>query len=110
MLAFGSDWFLDLPYRVVAIRQVLNMGDAHRARQHVCPTGSPGTAELWFTFVCTDITCSVGLLFKKYAVVPTQSISLYHCSPVRRGMANSPFLKLGFLNFVYFNLRLFIKE
>jgi len=25
---FGSDWFLDLPYRVVTIRQVLNTGDA----------------------------------------------------------------------------------
>jgi len=32
---FGSGWSLDLPYRVVAIRQVLNTGDAHRARQHV---------------------------------------------------------------------------
>ena len=34
-----SGWFLDLPYRVVAIRQVLNTGDAHRAHQHVCPAG-----------------------------------------------------------------------
>ena len=25
----GSGWFLDLPYRVVAIRQVLNTGDVH---------------------------------------------------------------------------------
>ena len=62
---FGSGWFLDLPYHVVGIRQVLNTGDAHRARQHVCPTGSPGTAGgftgvrscdaavLWFTFLCT---------------------------------------------------------
>jgi len=61
---FGSGWFLDLPYRVVAIRQVLNTGDAHRARQRVCPAGSPGTggfagvrscdaAVLWFTFLCT---------------------------------------------------------
>jgi len=41
---FGSGWFLDLPYRVVTIWQVLNMNDAHRARQHVCPAGSPGTA------------------------------------------------------------------
>jgi len=43
-IMFGSGWFLDLPYRVVAIRQVLNTGDAHRARQHVCPAGSPGMA------------------------------------------------------------------
>jgi len=62
---FGSGWFLDLPNRVVSIRQVLNTGDAHRARQHVCPAGSPGTAGgfagvhscdaavLWFTFLCT---------------------------------------------------------
>jgi len=40
---FGSGWFLDLPYRVVTIRQVLDTGDAHRARQYVCPAGSPGT-------------------------------------------------------------------
>jgi len=56
---FGSDWFLDLPYHVVVIRQVLNTGDAHRARQHVCPAGSPAgsfagvrscdAAVLWFT-------------------------------------------------------------
>jgi len=32
---FDNGWFLDFPYRVVAIRQVLNAGDAHRARQHV---------------------------------------------------------------------------
>ena len=32
---FDNGWFLDLPYRVVAIRQVLNAGDAHRARQRV---------------------------------------------------------------------------
>ena len=41
---FGSDWFLDLPYRVVTIRQVLNTGDVHHARQHVCPTRRPGMA------------------------------------------------------------------
>ena len=41
---FGSGWFLDLPYRVVTIRQVLDTGDAHRAHQYVCPAGSPGTA------------------------------------------------------------------
>jgi len=41
---FGSGWFLDLPYCVVAIRQDLSTGDAHRAHQHVCPAGSPGTA------------------------------------------------------------------
>ena len=46
-------------------RQVVNTGDGHRARQHVCPAGSPGTAGsfagvrscdaavLWFTFLCT---------------------------------------------------------
>ena len=62
---FGSGWFLDLPYRVVAIRQVLNTGDAHCVRQHVCPARSPGTAGsfagvrfcdgpvLWFAFFCT---------------------------------------------------------
>jgi len=62
---FGSGLFLDLPYRVVAIRQVLDTGDAHRARQHVCPVGNPGTvgrfagvrscddAVLWFTLLCT---------------------------------------------------------
>ena len=33
---FGSGWFLDLPYRVVTIRQVLETGDAHRAHQYVC--------------------------------------------------------------------------
>ena len=62
---FDSGWFLDLPYCVVAIRQVLNTGDTHRACQHVCPPGSPRTAGsfadvrsfdaavLWFTFLCT---------------------------------------------------------
>jgi len=41
---FGCGWFLDLLYHVVTIRQVLNTGDDHRARQHVCPAGSPGMA------------------------------------------------------------------
>jgi len=62
---FGSAWFLDLPYSVVAIGQVLNRGDTHRTRQHVCPAGSPGTVGsfagvrscdanvLWFIFLCT---------------------------------------------------------
>jgi len=84
---FDSGWFLDLPYRVVAIRQVLNTGDAHLTRQHVCPARGPGTAggfagvhscdaaELWFTFVCTDVSNSVGLLYKTYATAPTQPIS-----------------------------------
>jgi len=31
---FDSGWFLDLPYCVVAIRQVLNTGDVHCTRQH----------------------------------------------------------------------------
>jgi len=59
---FGSGWFLDLPYRVVTIRQVLNTGNAHCARLYVCPARSPGMAGgfagvrscdatvLWFTF------------------------------------------------------------
>jgi len=59
---FGSGWFLDLPYRVVTIRQVLDTSGAHRARHYVCPAGSPGTTDvfagvrscdaavLWFIF------------------------------------------------------------
>jgi len=59
---FVSGWFLDLPYRVVTIRQVLDAGDSHRARQYVCPAGSLGSgggfagvrscdaAVLWFIF------------------------------------------------------------
>jgi len=31
----GGGWFLHLPFRVVAIRQVLNTGDANRTRQHL---------------------------------------------------------------------------
>ena len=63
MLVVWQCWFLELLYRVVAIRQVLNTGDAHHARQHVCPAGSLGTAGgfvgvrscdaavLWLTFL-----------------------------------------------------------
>jgi len=77
---FGSGWFLDLPYRVVVIRQVLNTGDTHRARQHVCPAGSLGmaggfagvlscdAAVLWFTFLCT--VCSVGRCTKQLQQPP----------------------------------------
>jgi len=62
---YGNDWFLELPYRVVAIRQVLNTGDTHRARHYVCPVGNPDTAGrfagvrscdvtvLWFTLLYT---------------------------------------------------------
>ena len=34
---FGSGWFLDLPYRVVAIRQFLNTGDAPACRSCLEP-------------------------------------------------------------------------
>ena len=85
---FGSGCYLDLAYKVVATKQVLNTGDTHRARQHVCPAGSPGTAGrfagvrscdaavLWFTCLALyDVSCSVGLLYKTYATSPTQPIS-----------------------------------
>ena len=52
---FGSGWFLDLPYRVVKIKQVLNTGDVYRAYQLVCPAGSPGTVrwrEVYFLWHC----------------------------------------------------------
>jgi len=107
---FGCDWFLDLPYRVVAIRQVLNTGDAHRARQHVCPVGSPDTAggfagvrscdaTVFGLLFCTlyDISCSVGLLLlgwgcyicfvhKTYAAAPTQPVSF--ATAAQHGLAS----------------------
>jgi len=77
---FGSGWFLDLPYRVVAIRQVLNTGDAHRARQHVCPAGSPGMAGgftgvrscdaavlWWYSWINQIIISNLLLFFNKFS-------------------------------------------
>jgi len=36
MLVFGCGEFLDLPYRVVAIGQVLHEGDANSTHRHIC--------------------------------------------------------------------------
>jgi len=91
---FGSGWFLDLPYRVVTIRQVLDTGDTHRVRQYVCPAGSPGTAGsfagvrscdaavLWCIFLALyHASCSVGLLHNTYAAALTQPISFATAAP-----------------------------
>jgi len=105
---FGSGWFLDLPYRVVTIRQVLNTGDVRRARQHVCPAGSlsrrtgapvtPLCCGLLF-LALHDASCSVGLLHKTYAAAPTQLISFCHRSPASRGFAKAWSRARFFFNF-----------
>jgi len=90
----GSGWFLDLPYRVVTIRQVLDTGDVHCARQYVCPAWIPGTSATSlacapvtpmycgvFCLALYDASCSVGLLINTYAAAPTQSISFTTAAP-----------------------------
>ena len=98
---FGSGWFLDLPYRVVTITQVLDTGDANRARQYVCPAGSPGTAGgfagvcscdaavLWFIFL--DIVWCIMQCWAAAQNVytsPHPAYFLCHGSPASRGFAN----------------------
>jgi len=91
---------LDLQYRVVTIRQVLNTGDAHRACQHVCPAGSPGTADgfagvrscdatvLWCTFFwhCMMHHAVLGCC-TKLCSSPHPAYFLCHRSPASRGYA-----------------------
>ena len=84
---FQSGWFLDLPCRVVTIRQVLITGDDHvrasmsvllgawaQAASLACAPVTP----LYCGLLCCalyDVSCSVGLLHKTYASAPTHPIS-----------------------------------
>jgi len=52
----GGGWFLDLPYRVVAIRQVLNTGDANHTRQHGCPAAREPRARRAASLACAAVT------------------------------------------------------